>query len=77
MKKKVSILFTVIFMSSIINLNAKSEINSLIMDDPYTCWDVADATVSAFQAANLIMHHIATYEAEYNVWEAAYDACMG
>lgn len=72
MKKKFSILLTVLFISSFINLNAKSELT-----DPYTCWDVADGTVAAFKALNLKMRHIATYEAEYNVWEAAYDGCMG
>ncbi len=74
MKKKFNIFLTVIFISSVINLNAKSEILKV---DAYTCWDVADGTVAVFKKLNLSMHHIATYEAEYNVWEAAYDGCMG
>lgn len=73
--KKFTILVTVFFISSVVNLNAKSKINSLI-SDPYTCWDVADDTVSAFQEANLKMRRIATHESEFRVWESAYDACM-
>ncbi|NCO63736.1 MAG: hypothetical protein GW839_00925 [Flavobacteriales bacterium] len=72
MKKKLSIIITILSISSIINLNAKTEIK-----DAYTCWDVADATVDTFNEANLKMRHIATYEQQYRIWEAAYDGCMG
>lgn len=71
MKKSFSVIAVVLFIST--SLNAKSEINS----DPFTCWDVADETVEAFQTSMLKLKKIATPEQEYNVWEASYDACMG
>ena len=76
MMKKMVILLTILMTSSVIYSSVKAE-NISFTKNPYTCWDVADATVAAFQAANLKMRHIATYAAEYKVWEAAYDGCMG
>ncbi|MEZ4855088.1 MAG: hypothetical protein R2812_01275 [Gelidibacter sp.] len=70
MKKLFSVMAVMLFMSSSLNANA-------VVADPYACWDVADTTVSAFQEANIKLHHIATYQQEYNVWVAAYDGCMG
>ncbi|SFZ90012.1 hypothetical protein SAMN05428642_101691 [Flaviramulus basaltis] len=70
MRIKFGIFFVALFMSSI-NSNAKSE------TDPYTCWDVADDTVQDFRGHMLKLRRIATHENEYNVWEAAYDGCMG
>jgi len=74
-KKSTAVFATVLLMSSSINLNAKS-VNNSLNTNPYTCWDVADVTVSAFQTANLLLRNVATYEQEYRIWEAAYDACM-
>jgi hypothetical protein len=70
MKKIFSVIAVVLIMSSSLNANA-------VVTDSYECWDVADATVAAFQSANLKLRHIATYEQEFNVWAAAYDACEG
>jgi len=70
--RKILSINSVVCLFAIMNLNALSEDR-----DAYTCWDVADATEAAFNEANIKMRHIATHEAIYNVWVAAYDGCMG
>lgn len=63
-------------MGSVVNINAKSD-NTTLEVDSYECWDVADRTVSAFQQVNAEIRHIATFEQEFSVWDAAYYACLG
>ena len=69
MKKTFGILFTCVFLSST-NINAKSS------TDPYACWDIADATLAAYQKASLKFKRIDTREDEDEIWNTAYDNCM-
>ncbi len=69
--KNISIICLSLISISTLNLNAKSEII-----DEITCFDVAENTVEAFRQENIKMHKIASYEEEFGVFAAAYDACM-
>ncbi len=75
MKKILSIICSLIFVSSIFSFNSNTK-KVILEGDPFICWEVADAALAAYQEAQLKFNKISTHYQEFLVWQQAYDSCM-